>query len=62
MDKAPRLRMLASARSGALYVGLTGILPARVARHKAGKFDGFGKAYGVKRLVWFERHETMENV
>jgi putative endonuclease len=61
MDKAPRVHMPASGRNGTLYIGVTGNPPARVARHKAGKIDGFGKAYGVKRLVWFERNETMES-
>ena len=53
--------MLASRQNGTLYIGVTGNLPARVAQHKAGVIEGFSKTYGVKRLVWFERHETMES-
>jgi len=35
-------------------------LPARVYEHREGLVDGFTRRYGLKRLVWYEQHETME--
>jgi putative endonuclease len=43
-----------------LYVGVTSNLVARVVQHREGLIPGFTKAYGVRNLVWFELHETME--
>ena len=28
--------------------------------HREGLVDGFTRRYGLKRLVWYEQHETME--
>ncbi len=53
--------MLASERNGTLYIGVTSDLVKRVYEHKQDLVDGFTKRYGVHRLVWFERHETMES-
>jgi putative endonuclease len=44
---------------GILYVGTTVDLPRRVWEHREGVVDGFTKRYGLKRLVYFERHETL---
>jgi putative endonuclease len=46
--------LLASARNGTLYVGVTSDLVKRVYEHKHDIADGFTKKYGVKILVWFE--------
>ena len=51
--------IMASARNGTLYVGVTSQLPARVQEHKLGTFEGFSKTYGCKTLVWYEDHQTM---
>jgi putative endonuclease len=53
--------MLASQRNGTLYVGVTSNLVQRVWQHKEGLAEGFTKKYGVKLLVWYEQHETMES-
>ena len=53
--------MLASGRKGTLYVGVTSDLCKRVWQHKAGAVEGFTRKYGVKHLVWYEMHGTMEN-
>jgi len=42
-----------------LYVGVTSDLLARIHQHREGRIPGFTRDYGVKRLVWFERHATM---
>jgi putative endonuclease len=51
--------IMASARNGTLYTGVTSTLWRRVRRHKLGVFDGFSKMYGCKALVWYEAHPTM---
>ena len=51
--------ILASKRNGTLYVGVTSNLRRRMEEHRRGLIDGFTKRYGVKRLVWAERHETI---
>lgn len=53
--------MLASRRYGTLYVGVTSDLIWRVRRHRAGELPGFTRTYDVKRLVWWETHETMRS-
>ena len=56
MDKTFYVYMLASARYGTFYLGVTSNLPARVWQHREGVVEGFTKKYGVKQLVWFEIH------
>lgn len=57
--KQPCVYMLASQRNGTLYVSVTSKLTARVWQHRSDAIDGFTGRYGVHRLVWFERHDTM---
>jgi len=59
--KAPAVYMLASERNGTLYIGVTSDLIKRVWQHKESLAEGFTKKYGVKMLVWYEQHETMES-
>ncbi|MDB5935840.1 MAG: hypothetical protein JWQ01_3184 [Massilia sp.] len=49
--------MLASARYGTLYIGVTSNLVQRIWQHREGFVDGFTKTHGVKRLVWYEMHD-----
>ncbi|PKM06604.1 MAG: endonuclease [Gammaproteobacteria bacterium HGW-Gammaproteobacteria-4] len=58
--KQPCVYILASKRNGTLYVGVTSNLVQRVWQHQQGAVDGFSVKYGVKRLVWYEQHESME--
>ena len=51
--------MMASGQHGTLYIGVTSELLNRVAQHREGLIDGFTKRYGVKRLVWFEPHDSI---
>ena len=60
-DFAPFVHIMASKRNGTLYAGVTSNLVARIHQHREGTFDGFTRQYGVKRLVWFEPHATMEH-
>ena len=60
-DFAPTVYNLASRRNGTLYTGVTSRLPARSHQHRTGQVRGFAQDYGVKMLVWFEQHPTMES-
>ncbi len=60
MERNPAVYILASGFHGTIYTGATSNLLQRVAQHRAGTFGGFTADYEVKRLVWFEMHETME--
>jgi putative endonuclease len=59
--KNPCVYILANKRNGTLYTGVTSNLVQRVWQHKEGQAEGFTKKYGVKLLVWYEVHETMES-
>ena len=59
-DFAPAVYLMAAARNGTTYGGVTSNLMQRVAQHRAGTFEGFAKEHGCKTLVWFEMHSTME--
>ena len=52
--------ILASKERGTLYVGVTNDLMRRVYEHKEGLAEGFSKRHSVKRLVYFEAHESIE--
>ncbi|MFC3653608.1 GIY-YIG nuclease family protein [Dyella humi] len=54
--KQPAVYIMANRERGTLYVGVTGNLKFRVWQHREGLGGGFTKRYGVKQLVWFERH------
>jgi putative endonuclease len=59
-DFSPTVYLMASARNGTLYVGVTSDLLGRIHQHRTAGVRGFTSRYGVKRLVWFEQHATME--
>ena len=59
-DFAPTVYLLASRRNGTLYVGVTSDLPSRIFKHRNGLLPGFTRDHGVKLLVWFEQHATMD--
>jgi putative endonuclease len=62
MDEAPAtaaVYMMASGQHGTIYIGVTTDLVGRVVQHREGLKEGFTKRYDVKRLVWYERHESI---
>jgi putative endonuclease len=61
MDRQPCVYILATSFHGTLYTGVTSNLLQRIAQHRDGTADGFTRRYGIKRLVWFEQHESMES-
>ena len=52
---------MASRRNGTVYTGVTSDLIQRVHEHREGVVPGFTSKHGVKRLVWFEQHSTMDH-
>ena len=52
--------LLASAKNGTLYAGVTGNLVKRIYEHKSGAVEGFTDRYSVHDLVWFESTPSIE--
>ena len=46
---------------GALYIGVTSDIAARVMQHREGKGSVFCRKYGLKTLVLAEWHDTIED-
>ena len=45
--------------NGTLYIGVTSDMAKRAWEHREGVVDGFTKRYGLKRLVYAERHDDI---
>jgi putative endonuclease len=45
--------------NGTLYLGVTNDIARRAYEHREGLVAGFTKRYGLKRLVWYEVHESI---
>lgn len=58
MERNSYVYILASARNGTLYTGVTADLSRRIYQHREGR-SGFTAEYDVKRLVWYE---TFSNI
>ena len=59
--KQPAVYIMASARNGTLYTGVTSNLPQRAWQHREGLMPGFTQKYGCKILVFYEMYETMDD-
>ena len=59
MDRSPCVYILTNRPYGTLYVGVTADLPRRVWEHRNEFVEGFTKKHALKRLVWYEQHESM---
>ena len=44
---------------GTIYVGVTSDIARRAWEHREGVADGFTKRYGLKMLVYVERHDDI---
>jgi putative endonuclease len=60
-DKLPVTYILASARNGTLYIGVTSNLVQRAWQHRTGALGGFTDRHRVHRLVYYECHADMEH-
>ena len=45
--------------NGTLYLGVTNDLARRAFEHREGRISGFTQLYGLKHLVWYERHDDI---
>ena len=59
--KQPAVYIMTNKKNGTLYTGVTSNLIQRISQHRNGQFGGFTAQYGLKCLVWWELHETMES-
>ena len=59
-EKHPAVYIIASARNGTIYLGVTSALWNRIASHKSKSLPGFSSKYGITLLVWYEHHQIME--
>jgi putative endonuclease len=57
----PFTYIVASQRNGTIYTGVTSDLERRIWQHREGILPGFTQRNGVKILVWFEQHGTIES-
>ena len=53
--------IMADRYRGTIYVGLTSDLVRRIEQHRTGTGSDFCARYGLKRLVWAERFDRIEN-
>jgi putative endonuclease len=51
--------IITNKRNGTLYVGVTSDIARRAWEHREGVAEGFSKRYGLKRLVYVERHDEI---
>ena len=58
--KAGYVYIMASARNGTLYIGVTSDLVKRSWEHRNGVVPGFTRKHGCKLLVWYEAHEDLQ--
>ena len=58
--KQPAVYILASARNGTLYVGVTSDVVKRIWQHRTDCVPGFTVRHGVHMLVFYELHGCMD--
>jgi putative endonuclease len=56
----PCLYIVTNHRHGTLYIDVTSDIARPAYGHGEGVIDGFTRKYGLKQLVWYEMHQTME--
>jgi len=59
MHKGGWVYLMTNRRDGTLYLGVTSELARRAWQHREGLIEGFTKQYGLKSLVWYERHDDI---
>ena len=53
--------ILTNKKNGTLYIGVSNDLERRVFEHKNELVEGFSKKYGLKRLVYFESYQYVND-
>jgi predicted GIY-YIG superfamily endonuclease len=59
MPHQPAIYIMASARNGTLYVGVTANLLKRATEHRENRTPGFTAKYNCHTLVYVEHHADM---
>ena len=52
--------IVANRRNGAIYIGVTADVAARVTQHRSGQGSDFCRRYGLKRLFYMEPYPTIQ--
>ena len=52
--------IMTNKKHGTLYTGVTNDLVRRVYEHREGLVEGFTRKHDLKKLVWFEPHDDIE--
>ena len=52
--------IMSNREDGVLYIGVTSDLSRRIVQHREGKGSAFCRRYGLKRLVYAEEHDSIE--
>jgi putative endonuclease len=52
--------IMASARNGTIYIGVTSDLVKRAREHCEGLVPGFTRKHGCKLLIWYEAYEDLQ--
>jgi putative endonuclease len=60
MERQGFVYILASARNGTIYVGVTSDLPKRIWEHRTDAVAGFTRQHQCHTLVWYEAHDSLE--
>ena len=53
--------IMSNREDGVLYIGLTADLSRRIVQHREGKGSAFCRRYGLTRLVYAEKHDSIED-
>jgi len=60
MDKPGFVYLMVNKTNSVIYTGVTSNLQKRVCEHRNGLIDGFTKRYNVKKLVYYEVFDQIE--
>jgi putative endonuclease len=60
VDRPGFVYIMASARNGTLYIGVTSQLVQRIWQHRDGVVEGFTRKYGCRTLVWYQDCGSIE--
>ena len=53
--------IMSNRKDGVLYIGVTSDLSRRIVQHREGKGSAFCRRYGLTRLVYAEKHDSIED-
>jgi putative endonuclease len=59
-QKTPCVYILTNKPNGVLYIGVTTNLVQRTWKHRQKLVTGVSNKYNLQRLVWYERHESID--